>query len=70
MQEKYKKEFREGLERQIAHLTIKTDYIAFKVSEMEGNETKEEIAKVKVDLNAHKKQLKELEKMYAWLIQK
>ena len=60
MQKEYKKEFREGLERQIAHLTIKTDYIAFKVSEMEKdkNETKEEIAKVKVDLNAHKKQLK------------
>jgi peptidoglycan hydrolase CwlO-like protein len=69
MQKKYIDEFKKALKQQIGHLTIKTNYIDFKIDSMtiEGKETKEEIAKVKVDLNAHKKQLNELETMLAWL---
>lgn len=69
-QDKYLVEFKDQVNRQVAHLTIKRNYVAYKVDTMATTETNEEVAKVKLELGAINKQLTELESLQTWLSRK
>lgn len=71
-QDKYLVEFVDQVNRQVAHLTIKRNYVAYKVDKMvaDKSETTEEIGKIKLELGAINKQLVELESLQTWLSRK
>jgi hypothetical protein len=66
----YREEFENEVERQLVHMTIKRDYLAHRIDTDLRDESAQNRAKAKVELDAIEVKLGDLEKMKAWLNQK
>ena len=67
MTKDYKEEFIDEVERQIVHVTIKRDYLQHRIDTDLRDESAQNRAKAKVELDAINVKLADLEKMNAWL---
>ena len=63
----HKSEFVDEVERQICHVTIKRDYLAHRIETDLVDESAQNRAKAKLELDAFNQKLDELQKMYDWL---
>lgn len=63
----FTKEFKTEVERQVAHLTIKCDYLKYKIAEVLVDESAEVRGQAKIELDALNKTLAELTSMMTWL---
>ena len=70
MTKDYTKEFKDELERQLVHTTIKRDYLANRIETEYYDEPAQKRAKAKLDLDALEQKIDELEKFKKWLTQK
>jgi hypothetical protein len=66
----YREEFKDEVERQLVHMTIKRDYLQHRIDTDLRDESSQNRAKAKVELDALNVKLSDLEKMKAWLNQK
>jgi hypothetical protein len=66
--DKYVTEFKEELNRQVAHLGIKRDYLKYMLeNDTLVDSTEENKAKVKLDIDILDKKVKELQLMLLWM---
>ena len=70
MTKDYRQEFVDEVERQIVHVSIKRDYLAHRIETDLRDESAQNRAKAKVELDAINVKLNDLEKMKVWLNQK
>jgi hypothetical protein len=66
----YREEFENEVERQVVHMTIKRDYLQHRIDTDIRDESAQNRAKAKMELDALNVKLSDLEKMKAWLNQK
>lgn len=63
----YRKEFEEEVKRQVAHMTIKRDYLAYRLEHDIRDESAQNRAKAKMELDALQHKLDELVAFDTWL---
>ena len=68
--DKHTKEFKDEVKRQIAHLTIKKDYLAHRLETDLVDESAQNRGKAKVELAALEQKIDELVKFDTWLNRK
>lgn len=66
----YTKEFKDEVARQLAHQTIKRDYLEHRIETDIRDESAQNRAKAKVELDALNQKITDLEKLNTWLTQK
>lgn len=64
---KHNKEFKDEVERQVAHMTIKRNYLAHRLENDLKDESAQNRGKAKVELAALDQKIDELVKFDAWL---
>lgn len=63
----YRKEFEDEVKRQVAHMTIKRDYLAYRLENDIRDESAQNRAKAKMELDALQHKLDELVAFDTWL---
>ena len=68
MTNKYKKEFKEEVERQIVQLGIKKDFLKNQMDEGKlKDDSEENVAKVKIDIDALEAKIEELQELHDFI---